>query len=589
MILGKILTYPLERAKMSPQKKYRLFLSVFLLLLFLLPDFSWAQAPSPAYYYHQATELPWAECIAYMEGGSRQKIAFLPVVSSRFRIAPLGIGNYSQDVNVDGPVVFIGNGIFKENVWNSYKGRKRTYGTGDIDVSDKIVMFCYDFPDKIEEQFKKEFPLTKRISEAASRKAKAVVLFSFEEEYPFLYARYEKESELPDIPVITIHKSSAINILLMDIDAGGDSLFKKWMESSQPPQSVELSSRMRLKIKGNFEKAETRNFLFRFRKEVFSGDEMTKLAQVNEKSVLFLLKSFKENKTLFWKRLLTVYFRDFDSKYFYTHHMGMGKAADEGVFLIHKGGIPDFGLAVHENTHILAYLNWGGSTSFLDEGLGKYAEALATDKEKNNLQTINFLKENNLFPLEEMVTFSIGAGGLKTQVGYPASGSFVGFLIETYGLNLFKEVYRLEGRPQEEKKKDNCWQKAYGKSLQELEKGWLTFLAQRYKLDEKFILNHLQKISQEKKQIELDPKILDSYQGQYQLTSEMVITISREDNHLVAEVRGMGKLTLYAESETKFSVKEIEATVTFAKDDKGEVKELIFHTSGPDMSARKIK
>jgi hypothetical protein len=96
---------------------------------------------------------------------------FHPVVSFKFHRAPLGINNYSKDVLVEGPVVFLGNGIAKENVWNSYRGGRRDYTSGDIDVSGKIILFCYDFPDKIKEQLKEEIPLSKRISEAASRNA----------------------------------------------------------------------------------------------------------------------------------------------------------------------------------------------------------------------------------------------------------------------------------------------------------------------------------------------------------------------------------------------------------------------------------
>ena len=58
--------------------------------------------------------------------------------------APAGINNYSQNVNVDNSIVFVGNGIVKENVWNSYIGT-----LGEIDVEGKFVMFCYDFPTAI--------------------------------------------------------------------------------------------------------------------------------------------------------------------------------------------------------------------------------------------------------------------------------------------------------------------------------------------------------------------------------------------------------------------------------------------------------
>lgn len=70
-----------------------------------------AQDPMIPYYYNASTELSWAECYIYQSGGSKHKILFLPVVGRNFQRAPLGTNNYSQDVCVNGPVVFIGNGI----------------------------------------------------------------------------------------------------------------------------------------------------------------------------------------------------------------------------------------------------------------------------------------------------------------------------------------------------------------------------------------------------------------------------------------------------------------------------------------------
>lgn len=447
-------------------------------ILFLVGQV-WAQGPLVSYYYNPATELTWAQCFLYQEGGSRQKIPFMPVVSRRFQRCPLGTGNYSKDINVDGILVFIGNGILKEGVWNSYVGKKSGFISGDIEFAGNIVMFCYDFPDKIERQFAKEFPLIKRISEAAARKAAAVVLFSNSEPYPFLYASYENAPDIPDIPVITITKSSALDILFSSgID--GEVLFKEWEQSGQPPESKDLISRLHLKIKGNFEKVETANFHIRFRSEVLPAQEMQALAQTNEKAITFLFDCFKEDKDLKWQKEFIVYFRDFDSKLFYTHHRGMGLSSDEGIFNVQKGGVPQLGLAVHENMHTLASLNWGSSSSFLSEGIAKHAEALATNKDDNHLQSIKYMKEGKLFPLEELLTFDIGVSGLKTQVGYPAGGSFVGFLIEAYGLSAFKNVYALESRPPEEKEKENSWEKAYGKSLQVLEKEWHHWLSKRY-------------------------------------------------------------------------------------------------------------
>jgi hypothetical protein len=264
----------IERKAML-KKIFRFIVSLFILSTFL-PDLR-AQGPSASYYYLSSTEVPWAECYAFLEGGSRQRVPFLPVVTRNFRNAPLGIGNYSHDIEVDAPLVFLANGLFKENVWNCYHGRRYNHLVGDIDVTGKAVLFCYDFPDPLEEKIKNEVPLSKRIAEAASRKAAAVIVFSSRIAHPFLYANYEKEPEIPDIPVISITKDSALSILLMDASADGKSLFEQWKATGNPPQSLELIARIRLRIKGNFEKIETKNFLVRFRQGEISREEIKKL------------------------------------------------------------------------------------------------------------------------------------------------------------------------------------------------------------------------------------------------------------------------------------------------------------------------
>ena len=442
----------------------------FILMIFCS---SWAQGPTVSYYYNSATELSWAKCYLHLQGGSRLKLPFLPVINRILR-APTGTKKYSKDIDVNDLIVFAGNGIVKENEWNSYWGRKSDFTEGEIDVAGKIVMFCYDFPDSMNKKFKQDITYEHRISEAANRKATAVVLFSFEQDYPFLYVRDQKEMDIDYIPVITITKNSAADIFT-SAGINAESFFAEWQESGKT-KSMALISSLELKIKGNFDKVSTDNLSLNFRKELISEVEMKKLASMNEMSIDFLLDYFKELQQLKWKKMFILYFRDYDSKLFYTHHWGKGMAGDAGVFMVYEKGVLDYGLAVHENTHILAGLNWGGSTSFMDEGLGKFTEALVTDKDKNHRTTIKFLREKKLFPLKEMLEFNIGKKGLKTDVGYPASGSFIGFLADNYGLKSIKDVYIFEKRSKEEKLKKSSWEEVYKKSLTDLEKEWHDWL-----------------------------------------------------------------------------------------------------------------
>ena len=559
---------------------------LIILLLISLP--LRAQGPRPAYYFHPATVLAWAECHIGLKGGSEQKLPFLPVILTGFQRAPLGTDNYSRDIQVEAPLVFAGNGIFKKDIWDCYRGRRDDYTIGEIDLTGKAVLFCCDFPDKIEEKAGKDIQLNKRIAEAANRKAAAVVLFSFKNEYPFLMVSYGREEAVPQIPAISITRASASSIL-QSAGLDAESLFKQWQETGNAPDSSVLITRLRLTIKGAFDKVETKNFIIRFRTDEISRETMEKIAEVNEKSLGFLFGLFKEDQGLRWKKLLTVYFSDYDSKLFYTHHWGSGLASEEGVFMVHRGGVPDIALAAHENAHILSKLNWGDSTSFMNEGVGKYAEAMAAGDNRNDLQTVAFLKENKLFPLEDMLGFQIGITGLKTDVGYPAAGSFVGFLIRSCGLQTFKEAFRLENRNFEEKASQDTWQKAYGKSIQELEKEWLSWLVESHKVDKKHLEAHLEKVSQAKKRVELSTELLDSIAGEYELPQAGRVSITRKDRRLFIQLGGLETTEIVPESENNFKVKGFDASLMFIRNEKGEVSEIVVNIAGGEMRGKKIK
>lgn len=139
------------------------------------------------------------------------------------------------------------------------------------------------------------------------------------------------------------------------------------------------------------------------------------------------------------------------------------------------GAVPDFGLTAHENTHTLIFQNWGGSSSFLVEGIGKYAAAMATDKGSNHRITQTNLREGKLFPLGEMAKISIGADP-RTAVAYPAAGSFVQFLVEKYSLKKLKEIYQGVAKAGDDAAMQASWVAVYGKSLGDLEGEWLAFL-----------------------------------------------------------------------------------------------------------------
>jgi D-alanyl-D-alanine-carboxypeptidase/D-alanyl-D-alanine-endopeptidase len=88
--------------------------------------------------------------------------------------------------------------------------------------------------------------------------------------------------------------------------------------------------------------------------------------------------------------------------------------------------------------------------------------------------------------------------------------------------------------------------------------------------------------------VKIDPKIYDSYAGQYELAPGAVFTVRRDGDRLLAQLTGQTFLEVFPESETDFFYKEVDARLTFVKNDKGEVTDLILHQNG-DKTAKRIK
>ena len=80
--------------------------------------------------------------------------------------------------------------------------------------------------------------------------------------------------------------------------------------------------------------------------------------------------------------------------------------------------------------------------------------------------------------------------------------------------------------------------------------------------------------------ITVAPEILTSYVGKYELAPNFVIAITSEHGSLFLQATGQSRFEMFAESETSWFLKEVDAQVTFEKDKKGRVRQLILHQNG---------
>jgi CubicO group peptidase (beta-lactamase class C family) len=73
------------------------------------------------------------------------------------------------------------------------------------------------------------------------------------------------------------------------------------------------------------------------------------------------------------------------------------------------------------------------------------------------------------------------------------------------------------------------------------------------------------------------------YTGSYELQPGFDLAITLEDGRLMSQATGQGKAELFAEAETKFFLKIVDAQIEFFKDAQGAVTHLVLHQGGRDI------
>lgn len=93
----------------------------------------------------------------------------------------------------------------------------------------------------------------------------------------------------------------------------------------------------------------------------------------------------------------------------------------------------------------------------------------------------------------------------------------------------------------------------------------------------------------ERKSITVDAKILEGYTGKYQLGPGFVLTVTREEGRLFAQATGQGKAEIFAETETEFFYRIVEASITFSQGADGRADKLTLHQGGLHAEAKRIE
>ena len=81
----------------------------------------------------------------------------------------------------------------------------------------------------------------------------------------------------------------------------------------------------------------------------------------------------------------------------------------------------------------------------------------------------------------------------------------------------------------------------------------------------------------ERKEVAVDPHILATYVGNYELAPGFVLAVTLEDGHLMTQATGQSKFPIFAESPTRFFPKVVDAEIEFTRDQGGKVTGLILY------------
>jgi hypothetical protein len=96
-------------------------------------------------------------------------------------------------------------------------------------------------------------------------------------------------------------------------------------------------------------------------------------------------------------------------------------------------------------------------------------------------------------------------------------------------------------------------------------------------------------IEKPKQLARIDPQVFDTYAGTYDVGNNRALVVTREGDRYFGQGTGGSKREMFPVTETRFVLPEIEVQITFVKDDKGEVVEMLYDQNGRVNRFKRLK
>jgi hypothetical protein len=83
--------------------------------------------------------------------------------------------------------------------------------------------------------------------------------------------------------------------------------------------------------------------------------------------------------------------------------------------------------------------------------------------------------------------------------------------------------------------------------------------------------------------------VFDAHVGRYQLAPAAIITISRDGSRFLAQLTGQPAFEIFAESDTRYFLKVVDAQLTFERDAQNRTVAVVLHQNGIDQRAPRVE
>ncbi len=106
---------------------------------------------------------------------------------------------------------------------------------------------------------------------------------------------------------------------------------------------------------------------------------------------------------------------------------------------------------------------------------------------------------------------------------------------------------------------------------------------------DEMMMGFMDYVAEKPKQLaRIDPQVFDAYAGKYDFGNNRPYFVTREGNRYFGQAPGNPKRELFPASQTTFIIPEVESKITFVRDEKGDVVELVYEQNSRVVRCKKV-